>query len=98
MSNNAKNIYYTSNSFQSKYPSNSRSSFSSQIDEQEFHYIDKRNVKIGLKQITFENTYTTFKTKYGIPNMIIVQDNHEDIIKPIYDLSLIHISEPTRPY
>ena len=67
MSNNAKNIYYTSNSFQSKYPTNCRSSFSSQIDEQEFHYIDKRNVKIGLKQITFENTYTTFKTKYGSP-------------------------------
>ena len=89
MSNNAKNIYYTSNSFQSKYPSNSRSSFSSQIDEQEFHYIDKRNVKIGLKQITFENTYTTFKTKYGSPNMIIVQDNHEDIINPIYDQSYL---------
>ena len=85
MSNNYKNIYYTSNSFQSKYPGNSRSSFVNQIDEQEFHYIDKQNVKIGLKEITFENSYNTFKTKYGNPNMIIIQDNYGQKVIPLYE-------------
>ena len=82
---NSKNIYYTSNSFQSKYPGNSRSSFVNQIDEQEFQYIDKQNVKIGLKEITFENSYNTFKTKYGNPNMIIVQDNYGQKVTPLYE-------------
>ena len=85
MSNNCKNIYYTSNSFQSKYPGNSRSSFVNKIDEQEFHYVDRQNIKVGLKGITFENTYNTFKTKYGNPNMIIVQDNYGQKVTPLYD-------------
>ena len=68
-----RSIYYTSSSFDSKYPQNTRSLFENQIDEQEFHYINKKNVNIGLKHITFENTYNTFKTNYGCPNMIIVQ-------------------------
>ena len=85
MSINCKNIYYTSNSFQSKYPGNSRSSFVNKIDEQEFHYVDRQNIKVGLKGITFENTYNTFKTKYGNPNMIIVQDNYGQKVTPLYD-------------
>ena len=72
----SKSIYYTSNSFQNKYPGNCRSSFRSQIDEQEFYYINKSHVQIGVKEITFENKYNTFEAKYGIPNMIIVQDNY----------------------
>ena len=83
---NSKNIYYTSNSFQSKYPENSRSSFVNKIDEQEFHYIDKQNVKIGLKEITFQNSYNTFKTKYGSPNMIIVEDKYGQIVTPHFDI------------
>ena len=55
MLNNDKNIYYTSNSFQTDYPENSRSSFINRIDEHEFHYINKQSIKIGLKEITFEN-------------------------------------------
>ena len=85
MSNNNKNIYYTSNAFQSKYPGNSRSSFVNHIDEEEFHYINKQNIEIGLKEITFENTYNTFKTKYGHPNMIIVQDNYGQKVTPLYE-------------
>ena len=46
MSNNNKNIYYTSNAFQSKYPGNSRSSFVNQIDEEEFHYLKKQNIEL----------------------------------------------------
>ena len=80
-----RSIYYTSSSFDSKYPQNTRSLFENQIDEQEFHYINKKNVNIGLKHITFENTYNTFKTNYGCPNMIIVQDNYKQIIDPVYD-------------
>ena len=56
-----------------------------QIDKQEFSYIDKKNVKIGLKEITFENSYNTFKTKYGSPSMIIVQDNYGEKIKPLFE-------------
>ena len=85
MPNHSKNIYYTSNAFQTKYPTNSRSSFMNQIDNQEFHYIDKNNVKIGLKEITFQNCYNTFKTKYGNPNMIIIQDNYGQKVTPLYD-------------
>ena len=85
MLNNDKNIYYTSNSFQTDYPENSRSSFINRIDEHEFHYINKQNIKIGLKEITFENTYNTFKTKYGNPNMIIVQDNYGEKVNPLFE-------------
>ena len=85
MLNNDKNVYYTSNSFQTDYPENSRSSFINRIDEHEFHYINKQNIKIGLKEITFENTYNTFKTKYGSPNMIIVQDNYGQKATPLYE-------------
>ena len=85
MLNNNKNIYYTSNSFQTDYPENSRSSFLNRIDEHKFHYINKQNIKIGLKEITFENTYNTFKTKYGNPNMIIIQDNYGEKINPLFE-------------
>ena len=85
MLNNDKNIYYTSNSFQTDYPENSRSSFINRVDEHEFHYINKQNIKIGLKEITFENTYNTFKTKYGSPNMIVVQDNYGQKATPLYE-------------
>ena len=86
MPNHSKNIYYTSNAFQTKYPTNSRSSFMNQIDNQEFHYIDKNNIKIGLRQVTFDNNYNTFKTEYGNPNMIIVQDNYGQKISPLYEI------------
>ena len=71
-----RSIYYTSNSFNSKFPSNTRSSFENQIDEHEFQYINQENIQVGLKGLTFENRYTTFTPKYGCPNMVIVQDNY----------------------
>ena len=83
-----KSIFYTSNSHTNIFPSNSRGSFVSHIDENEFGYlglIDKKNVKIGLKEITFENTYNTFRTKYGSPNMVIIQDNYGKKIVPSFD-------------
>lgn len=83
-----KSIFYTSNSHTNIFPSNSRGSFVSHIDENEFGYlglIDKQNVKIGLKEITFENTYNTFRTKYGSPNMVIIQDNYGKKIVPNFD-------------
>jgi hypothetical protein len=83
-----KSIFYTSNSHTNIFPSNSRGSFVSHIDENEFGYlglIDKQNVKIGIKEITFENTYNTFRTKYGSPNMIIIQDNYGKTIVPNFD-------------
>ena len=83
-----KSIFYTSNSHSNIFPSNSRGSFISHIDENEFGYLgfgDKQNVKIGLKEITFENTYNSFRTKYGCPNMIIVQDNYGKKIDPHFD-------------
>ena len=83
-----KSIFYTSNSHTNIFPNNSRGSFVSHIDENEFGYlglIDKQNVKIGLKEITFENTYNTFRTKYGSPNMIIIQDNYGKKIVPNFD-------------
>ena len=95
MPNHSKNIYYTSNAFQTKYPTNSRSSFMNQIDNQEFHYIDKNNVEIGFKEITFENSYNTFKTKYGNPNMIIVQDNYGQKVTPLYEK--IHMGPESPP-
>ena len=85
MSISSKNIYYTSNSMQTKYPDNTRSSFVNQIDEQEFHYINKQNVRVGLKEITFENRYNTFITEYGTPSMIIVQDNYTLPPNPHYE-------------
>ena len=83
-----KSIFYTSNSHTNIFPNNSRGSFVSHIDENEFDYlglIDKQNVKIGLKEITFENTYNTFRTKYGSPNMVIIQDNYGKKIVPNFD-------------
>ena len=89
MSHESKSVYYTSNSFQTKFPENSRSSFMNHIDEHEFYYINKENVKIGLKDITFENRYNSFKSQYGTPNMIIVQDNYGYEPSPQYDT--IHV-------
>ena len=83
-----KSIFYTSNSNTNIFPSNSRGSFVSHLDESEFGYlglIDKQNVKIGLKEITFDNTYNTFRTKYGSPNMVIIQDNYGKKIVPNFD-------------
>ena len=80
-----KSIYYTSNSFDSKFPTNSRSSFKNQIDEHEFHYIKNKNIQIGLKELTIENRYNTFETKYGSPHMIIVQNIHGQKLNPKYE-------------
>lgn len=80
-----KSIYYTSNSFDSKFPLNNRSSFKNQIDEHEFHYIRNKNIQIGLKELTFENRYNTFETKYGSPHMIIVQNIYGQELNPKYE-------------
>ena len=63
---------------------NNRSSFRNQIDEHEFHYINNKNIQIGLKELTFENRYNTFETKYGSPHMIIVQNIHGQKLEPKY--------------
>ena len=63
---------------------NTRSSFRNQIDEHEFHYIRNKNIQIGLKELTFENRYNTFETRYGSPHMIIVQNIHGKKLNPKY--------------
>ena len=80
MSNNDKNIYYTSNSFQTDYPENCRSSFINRIDEHEFHYINNQNIKIGLKEITFENQSSLIEgedTSDSKSNLHIVYDSYK---------------------
>ena len=70
-----KNIYYTSTSAQDIFPQNSRGGFNSQIDENEFHYLNFKEISVALKSVTFENKYNLFTSEYGFPNMIIFQDN-----------------------
>jgi hypothetical protein len=70
-----KNIYYTSNSSANIFPQNSRGGFNSQIDENEFQYIDFKEISVAVKSVTFENKYNLFTSEYGLPNMVILQDN-----------------------
>ena len=70
-----KNIYYTSTSSSNIFPQNSRGRFSSQIDQNEFQYLDFKEISVAVKSITFENKYNLFTSEYGFPNMVILQDN-----------------------
>ena len=70
-----KNIYYTSTSSANIFPQNSRGGFNSQIDPNEFHYLDFKEILVAVKSITFENKYNLFTSEHGFPNMIILQDN-----------------------
>ena len=71
----AKNIYYTSTSSANIFPQNSRGGFNSQIDQNEFQYLDFKEISVAVKSVTFENKYNLFTSEYGFPNMVIIQDN-----------------------
>ena len=71
-----KNVYYMSTSHADKFPKNSRSSFSCQIDSNEFHYFDHENISAAIKSVTFDNKFNTYEAKFGYPHMIIIQNHH----------------------
>jgi hypothetical protein len=74
-----KNIYYTSTASANIFPQNSRGGFNSQIDQNEFQYLDFKEISVAVKSITFENKYNLFTSEHGYPNMIIIQDNKGNI-------------------
>ena len=65
-----------SSSHTDKFPKNSRSSFSCQIDDNEFHYFDHKNISAAIKSVTFDNKFNTYEPKFGHPNMVIIQNHH----------------------
>ena len=71
-----KNVYFMSTSHTDKFPNNSRSSFSCQIDNNEFYYFDHKNISAAIKSVTFDNKFNTYDPKFGYPNMIIIQNHH----------------------
>ena len=60
-----------------KFPKNSRSSFRSQIDDNEFHYFEHKNISAAIKSVTFDNKFNTYEPKFGYPNMVIIQNHHD---------------------
>ena len=82
-----KNIFYSSNSYSNIYPNNARSNFVTQIDENEFHYIKPNNISAAVKTITFENRFNSFRSDYGRPNLILIQENNTQLLRyeALYD-------------
>ena len=70
-----KNIFFSSNTQNDLFPSNTRSSFRSYIDANDLHYIPNKHLLAALKSITFDNKISTLKLNYKEPNIIIVQTN-----------------------
>ena len=71
-----KNVYFLSTSHTNQFPQNSRSSFTSRIDENEFHYFDHNNISAAIKSVTFDNKFNTYEPKFGEANMVIIQNHH----------------------
>ena len=51
-----RNIYFISNMYQDLYPDNSRSKFSTYINQNCLKYIPSGQIEAAIKNITFDNT------------------------------------------
>ena len=69
-----RSVFYTSNSHSDIFPNNTRGSFDSHIDENEFDYLDSKRLSVAIKNVTFENKFNAVTSRFGYPNMIIIQD------------------------
>jgi len=56
-----KNIYFSSNTQNDLFPSNTRNSFHSYIDANDLHYIPNKHLLAALKSIRFDNKTSTLK-------------------------------------
>ena len=79
-----KNKFFSSNTQNYLFPSNTRNSFYSYIDANDLNYIPDKYLLAALKAITFDNKTTTLKLNHKQPNIIIRQtdatfgwDNYE---------------------
>ena len=83
---NTKNIFYTSSSHINLFPKNSRGDFKSLIDEQKFHHLNESNIQAAVKNVTFENKFSTFYSENLQPDLIIIQDYGLDFVhgRPLY--------------
>ena len=69
-----RSVFYASNSHSDVYTANTRGSFTSLIDENEFDYLDSSQLCVAVKSVTFENKFNIVTSRLGYPNMIIIQD------------------------
>ena len=69
-----RSVFYASNSHSDIFPNNTRGSFESHIDENEFDYLDSKRLSVAIKNVTFENKFSAVTSRYGYPNMIVIQD------------------------
>ena len=70
-----RSVFYTSNSHSDIFPNNTRGSFENHIDENEFDYLDSKHLSVAIKSVTFENKFNAVTSRFGYPNMIIIQEN-----------------------
>ena len=56
-----KNIYFSSNTQNDLFPSNTGNSFHSYIDANDLHYIPNKHLLAALKSIRFDNKTSTLK-------------------------------------
>jgi hypothetical protein len=59
-----------------------------QIDENEFHYQDFKNISAAVKNVTFDHKFNTFSSEFGSPNLIIVQELKKNLPLFRYELLL----------
>ena len=64
---------------------NARSNFITQIDKNEFNYIDSKNLSVAIKSITFENKFNTISDEYGNPSMILIQETQVNKAQARYE-------------
>ena len=79
-----KNIFFSSNTQNDLFPSNTRTGFHSYIDVNDLNYIPDKHLLAALKSITFDNKTSTLKLNHKKTNIIIRQtdaifsfDNYE---------------------
>ena len=69
-----RSVFYASNSHTNIYADNTRGSFTSHIDENEFDYLESKRLCAAVKNVTFENKFNVITSRLGYPNMIVIQD------------------------
>lgn len=71
---NTKNIFYSSSANANFFPDNTRSDFQCLIDEQRFNYLGSDHIKAAVKNVVFQNKFSTFHTTNFQPDIVIIQD------------------------
>lgn len=94
-----KNVYYCSSMHSDKYPSNSRSKFTSSFHEDNLEFSDDDPLEVCVKSIIFDSkvSHSDIESKSDIPDIILINKVSKletsifDILQTGYDVAYIPI-------